>query len=284
MSWLAAIRASRTVSLESAKDSTTNAGSGPISGASSKNADHDSSSAKTSQELFPMEALLPSWKTWKEWVTQRRRIKIPLLRLGDGTSARGSSLLPTLCRPNGGRTPKAGMSRTGKSPDGKKRQVDLQYIFRHNLFPTILRSDGAHGGPNSMYGAGNAKISKAIFTMPTLTKHGNYKRKGASKKSGDGLVTAMKMMPTLIKRDSRTVKGAAQGKNRTGSENLVTVIGGTLNPEWAEWYMGVRIGWTELDRLATLWFHNKASRSGKKLKKFQIVDEAAEQPRWLWPE
>lgn len=37
---------------------------------------------------------------------------------------------PTPVGPNGGRAPKGGMSRTGMTPDGKKRQVDLQHAVR----------------------------------------------------------------------------------------------------------------------------------------------------------
>jgi DNA (cytosine-5)-methyltransferase 1 len=48
--------------------------------------------------------------------------------------------------------------------------------------------------------------------LPTLTVCGNYNRKGASPTSGDG---------------------------------LATVLGGTLNPEWAEWFMGFPQGWTD---------------------------------------
>lgn len=41
-----------------------------------------------------------------------------------------AALWPTPCTPNGGRSPKNGMSNTGMTPDGKKRQVDIQYIAR----------------------------------------------------------------------------------------------------------------------------------------------------------
>jgi len=44
--------------------------------------------------------------------------------------------------------------------------------------------------------------------LPTPTVCGNYNRKGASPTSGDGLITALrKMWPTMLARDSRTVRG-----------------------------------------------------------------------------
>lgn len=41
-----------------------------------------------------------------------------------------TSMWPTPCVPNGGRSPKGGMSITGMTPDGVKRQVDLQEACR----------------------------------------------------------------------------------------------------------------------------------------------------------
>ena len=41
-----------------------------------------------------------------------------------------SAMWPTPCVPNGGRSPKGGMSITGMTPDGIKRQVDLQEAAR----------------------------------------------------------------------------------------------------------------------------------------------------------
>lgn len=54
--------------------------------------------------------------------------------------------------------------------------------------------------------------------LATVTTKGNYNRKGASPTSGDGLATQ---------------------------------VGGPLNPEWLEWFMGFPIGWTESGPLET---------------------------------
>lgn len=53
--------------------------------------------------------------------------------------------------PGGGRIPKGGMSMTGKTPDGKKRQVDLQWQARG--WNTPRATDGSNGGPNQSGGA-----------------------------------------------------------------------------------------------------------------------------------
>lgn len=86
--------------------------------------------------------------------------------------------------------------------------------------------------------------------LPTLTVCGNYNRKGLSKTSGDGLATALKMLPTLVARDHR--HPGRSRLDRTGSKSgdcLPQVIGGPLNPEWCEWFMGWPVGWTALKPL-----------------------------------
>jgi len=98
--------------------------------------------------------------------------------------------------------------------------------------------------------------------LPTLTVHGNYNRKGMSKTSGDELRTALvnRQLPTLCKRDSRTLAGSQPPKRAPKSGlPLAWLIGkdlsqaerrgGSLNPTWCEWFVGVPMGWTELQPL-----------------------------------
>lgn len=59
-----------------------------------------------------------------------------------------TAMWPTPCVPNGGRSPKGGMSITGMTQDGIKRQVDLQEACRQvasALWPTTTAVDGARG-------------------------------------------------------------------------------------------------------------------------------------------
>ncbi|MFH1821760.1 MAG: hypothetical protein ABH852_04905, partial [Methanobacteriota archaeon] len=88
--------------------------------------------------------------------------------------------------------------------------------------------------------------------LATLTVHGNYNKKGASRTSGDGLVTAIrKRLPTLLARDRNSSGKCRSRKERTGKkngDNLPQTLGGPLNPHWAEWFMGWPIGATELKR------------------------------------
>ena len=59
-----------------------------------------------------------------------------------------TAMWPTPCVPNGGRSPKGGMSITGVTAEGVKRQVDLQEACRQvvsALWPTTTAVDGARG-------------------------------------------------------------------------------------------------------------------------------------------
>ncbi len=109
---------------------------------------------------------------------------------------------------------------------------------------------------------------------PTPTEDGNYNRKGASAKSGDGLATAVAMWPTpRAEYDSGRHRGrpdtlhsavktwptptSADGmggpgsSGRDGGPNLRSAVNGSLNPTWVEWLMGYPLGWTVLKDWAT---------------------------------
>jgi len=133
---------------------------------------------------------------------------------------------------------------------------------------------------------------KGFGLLPTLTVHGNYNRKGASKNSGDGLATAIRRMPTLRATDGERggrgdllaiIRGRPnkhcrmptltandckpagrvevmeyrQESRRTTVQRLRAAVtepedlGGTLNPDWCEWFMGWPIGWTASEPLGT---------------------------------
>jgi hypothetical protein len=115
--------------------------------------------------------------------------------------------------------------------------------------------------------------------LPTLTVSGNYNRKGASKKAGDGLATAVARLPTLRATDGERggrgdllaiLRGkpnshrrmptlTAQDAKNNGAPSqqarnslpLNAVAGGQLNPDWCEWFMGWPIGWTASEPLET---------------------------------
>ena len=132
-------------------------------------------------------------------------------------------------------------------------------------WPTLTKSAGAQGQMEPDGKRGQSLIGAVRGQLwPTLTKKGNYNRKGVSEKSGDGLVTALRMMPTLLARDSRSPKGSA--RKREGSKPLVEQVGGTLNPEWAEWWMGFPIGFSGLKPLGIRRFRRWLRAHGRRFK------------------
>src|SRR3990167_10216758 len=79
--------------------------------------------------------------TWRAKATKRsRRLFFQLAPSERRIGEIGFGLWPTPNVPNGGRRPKGGkMSRTGMTPDGKKRQVELENAVR--MLPTPAERD-----------------------------------------------------------------------------------------------------------------------------------------------
>jgi hypothetical protein len=119
------------------------------------------------------------------------------------------------------RTPDAGCARGAQSEERfaesqeKHRLLTLNDQVAH-LFPTPRAASGMSSpvrDPEKV-GRHRSRLEDYIALFPTPTLHGNYNRRGASRKSGDGLATA---------------------------------AGGSLNPEWVEVLMGFPRYWTDLN-------------------------------------
>lgn len=81
--------------------------------------------------------------------------------------------------------------------------------------------------------------------LPTLTRAAEAPNKNSNKRRGPkSYIEMLRFMPTLIPRDGRTFKGAKRTPKALGTEPLCVELGGTPNPEWAEWYMGYEPNWT----------------------------------------
>lgn len=72
-----------------------------------------------------------------------------------------------------------------------------------------------------------------------------------TKETGSGL------LPTLVRRDARTIKGGQDMPGREGGGSLLQMLlstgsaNGYLNPRWTEWFLGYPQTWTQLPRLET---------------------------------
>lgn len=159
-----------------------------------------------------------------------------------------------------------GLRKNKYSQGGTALSLQAQSLARR--LPTANQRDWKDTGPSQ----GRRKSpnrGSVIYRLPTATKCGNHNRKGASKKSGDGLSTAVKRMPTACAKSKKGgrmgLDGGAGARAMMTTEECQELTGGSLNPAWLEWFMGFPIGWTELEPLATPSFLKWLSLHGKHL-------------------
>lgn len=87
------------------------------------------------------------------------------------------------------------------------------------LWPTVTRNDGV----NSSLPISQAKRESLVGVMIRKT-----------------------LFPTLTARDFKSADKNPRTKRFSAKTELNTVVGGNLNPEWVEWFMGFPVGWTSL--------------------------------------
>ena len=134
----------------------------------------------------------------------------------------------------------------------KGQSISLEMTAR--LFPTPT---AVNYGSNKSTSDGSAtrhslNSMAANNLWPTPSVKGNYNRKGASARSGDGLATAVNKWATPTARDYRYPgKSRLERTGDKAGDPLPQQIGGPLNPTWVEWLMGFPLGWTDLEDSAT---------------------------------
>jgi len=145
--------------------------------------------------------------------------------------------------------PKSGIMLNGKIFRQQKWEHGIKEK-ESGLLPTIKAQEPgstSHGYGDSLREAICKKEGIPTKKYPTPTVNGNYNKKGASKKSGDGLETFVKKYPTPTARDCMS-RGQGEGKRNFPALNHVATNGqgGNLNPLFVEWLMGYPEKWTEL--------------------------------------
>ena len=122
-------------------------------------------------------------------------------------------------------------NRGQNDPDGKRGQT-LIGAARGQMWPTASARDWKDTPGMARVGAGGRKrtdqLARAVYATPQATKRG----------------------PDYSRTDRETSDGGT---------DLVTQIGGQLNPTWVEWLMGFPPGWTDCEASAT-----RSSRRSRK--------------------
>ena len=104
-----------------------------------------------------------------------------------------------------------------------------------------------------------------LLPTPSASSYGTNKggaagRVGPERMSLDTMARK-NLWPTPTARDWKSGSMGTQGNSRPLSEQ----IGGPLNPQWVEWLMGFRLGWTELSAWAMPWCRSKRKKLLKNL-------------------
>ena len=159
-------------------------------------------------------------ETWPRWGLMLDGACYPQKILEHGTCDKGFGLLPTL-------TVHGNYNRKGVS---KNSGDGLATAIRR--MPTLRAADGERGGRGDLLAIIRGRPNKHC-RMPTLT---------ANDCKPAGRVEVMEYRQENRRTTVQRLRAAM-----TEPEDL----GGTLNPDWCEWFMGWPIGWTASEPLAT---------------------------------
>ena len=129
------------------------------------------------------------------------------------------------------------------------------------LWPTPVVADSKFA---QRYKRGNPQLNLAVKLWPTPRAHevGDYQySKGDKTKPILTLTGAVKLWATPSMTDGRRGPDKKRSQRTGGGRDLVTDVGGQLNPMWVEWLMGYPAGWTVLRRSATPSSRNASKKS-----------------------
>lgn len=98
------------------------------------------------------------------------------------------------------------------------------------------------------------------FCWPTPAKNANQDCPSERRRKTSALESAVKMFPTPTAMPYGNNQGGAQGRIGKVRPSLQSIAGGKLNPQWVEWLMNYKIGWTELNAVGMQWYQFKQKK------------------------
>ena len=207
--------------------------------------DRDTSSLRTYQASFWEDKPVVSLESFPPSGTMRSGTAYRLRPLAPRTSVGGGGVSRYM-------TPNAMDSLEAKSQEALNHEHDTARPGRAN--PNNLRYQVA--------------VSEGITMWPTPN---TTRREWTNTEKATPTPTLLGMAKTGLWPTPRVSDHGNPGAHGQGGQDLRTEVGGQLNPTWVEWLMGLPIGWTALEALATESFqrwlqgfspHNGHSKAG----------------------
>ena len=160
------------------------------------------------------------------------KLRLSELRTGENVS----HLWPTAVAQDAGGLAGA---KSSQIKQGSRHSLTLSHAV---LLPTPTVSEAEHGGPNSTYGNGSARLTGAamLWRTPCAQDGGGRAGYADSAKLRAYIERGHQPYLTDIVKHPDMTPSCADVKSAGASS-------GQLNPTWVEWLMGFPIGWTDLD-------------------------------------
>lgn len=188
------------------------------------------------------------------------------------TPSKGPSLLPPppwvrdILESASGYLPTTKASASGpdyaRSSRPRSGADDLTTVLCKKYLPTCRHSDADRGGRGDLVQALRGNPNKHY--MPTTSACDS----GSNRGGGMGRTGPLRpSVRTLLKRTYLPTQTVCGNWNRKGASNksgdgLATMIGGSPNLNWIDWYVGLPIGWSALESLETSRFQQWCERHG----------------------
>lgn len=196
-----------------------------ISGRSSRGSLTRPDQLSSLQKMWPSEPFGKPTMTFEEWDTESHRAPLlPPPPWVQGILGDEDSYLPTATASSYGSNRGGAGGRTGKIRYNLRRYLATPKASPSG--PDYARRDRPKSGGDDLV----TQLNRRARYLATPTVKGNYNKKGASSRSGDGIATQ---------------------------------IGGPVNPDWQDWYMGFPVEWTALKPSAMLLSRRKRGKRGR---------------------
>jgi hypothetical protein len=232
--------ASHSVSPAKAKELKTNDTFGPLfDGLSPKN-DLQQSLENRLRQAMAVNGCQEYVLTWKRWDMKSGPPICALRASGRRISGKGYSGWPTPNTPNGGRATPPGTSTTGKTPDGKKRQVDLQHVAAIYNGLGITNAEDHTRGVKAQ--GKRTQPKPACFWSNSIPSP-------APMESGEGCLAGWPISTSKGLEGTTAVLQGRVAEDLPGIVQKNTIL--KLNPYFSLWLMGYPIEWGRCAGLAT---------------------------------